>query len=615
MNIKYFTLILVFSISISSQLFADDFNTFKSRFDSLLANNNDSLFIETGLLIQKSKENSRPDLEALARMNMGLFYMRKMQQEKAIQQFFLAEKLFIKVGIKEYLGFIYSNVGAAYRHAKDYQNARNYFTKSIENISNKDRKQKAQVWNRLGDIQRDLGLIDSAFISYFTSLSIAEKNDYAVFANNYNNLGDLHKLSKNYDSSLYYYNFSISYIVGADSIENLAENHSSIAHLNSLFNKPKGIIDNITKSIYLLEGKSTNFELYNSYSNAVEIYAKLDIKDSLIKYLHKLLELELTTQKERYTTNMLTIELEHVLDQKEHENNLLKSESKFQTLVNYLLVAIVILVILAGILLFIQIRNKKKENRILIEQKEAINKAKDKLQTAYNDIHELNATKDKFFSIIAHDLRNPLGSFRSITQMMLTFKDDMPAEEHTEFLELIKKSADSVYNLLENLLEWSRSQRGQIKLNISTFDLNKVIENTINLASLTAKNKGIQITYSNKGSSQIKADYELLNTILRNITSNAIKFTPQNGKISINVESNKSNHTIAVKDNGIGMTKEVIDQLFRIDVSVTTLGTSTEKGSGLGLILCKEFVELHGGKIWVESEPNVGSSFYFSIPV
>lgn len=614
MKFKNIFLVIILILLSISTLFADEFGAYKSRFENLLANNPDSLFIEAGILIQLSDENVNPKLEALARMNMGLFYMRNMQREKSVEQFFLAEKFFLKAGIKDYLGFIYSNIGAAYRHTKDFQSSRLYFLKSIDNIPPNDRKQKSKVLNRLGDIQRDIGQIDSAFHSYFSSLSIAEKSDSAVISNNYNNLGDLHKLSMNYDSSLYYYNLSISYISANNKNEDLAENYSSIAELNSLFNKPKGMVENISKAINLLEGKSASFELNNTYEKAIEIYAKLNEKDSLIKYLHELLKLERAMQMDRYNANITTIELENILYQKEHENNLLKSESKFQTLVNYLLVAVVILVILAGILLFMQIRAKKKENKLLHEQKDAINKAKEDLQSAYNDINELNATKDKFFSIIAHDLRNPLGSFRSITEMMLNLKHNMTSEELVEFLEIIKNSADSVYSLLENLLEWSRSQQGQIKLNIVAFDISRIIETSINLALLTAKSKNINLVYNKNCNLEIEADPKLIETVIRNLMSNAIKFTPEHGTITINVENDSSNHTISIKDTGIGMTKEVIDQLFRIDVSATTLGTSAEKGSGLGLILCKEFVELHGGKIWVESESGVGSTFFFTIP-
>lgn len=593
---------------------AKDFNNYKVKFDQLLENQLDSLFIEAGLLKQRADEKINPELEALADLYMGYFYMRKRMHDKAIQQFFLSESYFLKAKINDYLGDIYSNIGAAYRHAKDYEKSRQYFAKSLETIPPSNRKLKSKILNRLGDIQRDLGQIDSAFISYFASLSVAIPSDSSVLANNYNNLGDLHRINRNYDSSLFYYYKAINHLNSSNDLGELAENYTSIANLNLNFNKTTGVVDNITKAINLLENRYSDYELYNAYEEAIAIYSKLGIKDSLIKYLHKIFDLEKNNGLERYETNMAIIELEQNLKIKENEYNLLMNQNEFQSLVNYLLVAIVILIAFLGILLFRQIRNKKRENVILIQQKNEINNAKEELEIAYHDINDLNATKDKFFSIIAHDLRNPLGSFRDITKLLFDMHDDFSSEERIEFLALMKQSADKVYLLLDNLLEWSRSQRGLINYEPIDFNLYDLTQNTIDILQLSASKKELVISNQVNKNYIVYGDTNLINTILRNLISNAVKFTPNKGKVTLDANITDEGMVIMVKDTGVGLSEDAVSKLFRIDVNTTTLGTSNEKGSGLGLILSKEFVEMHKGRIWVDSTLGEGSSFSFLIP-
>jgi two-component system sensor histidine kinase/response regulator len=238
-----------------------------------------------------------------------------------------------------------------------------------------------------------------------------------------------------------------------------------------------------------------------------------------------------------------------------------------------------------------------------------------KLKVSEDNLRNLNATKDKFFSIIAHDLKNPLGNFKDVTKLLHESYTDFTEEERIEYLELIKESSNSIYSLLENLLEWSKTQRGQIHYNPIHFEIYDIVNNTINLLHLAADNKKIELKNSIGSPSIVFGDANLLNTVIRNLISNSIKFTPVNGKVEINLNIDGIFNVVSIKDSGVGMSQSTIDKLFRIDVSVTTLGTAQETGTGLGLILCKEFVEIHKGKIWVESELGNGSTFFIKIPI
>lgn len=236
------------------------------------------------------------------------------------------------------------------------------------------------------------------------------------------------------------------------------------------------------------------------------------------------------------------------------------------------------------------------------------------LEESKNQLKELNSTKDKFFSIIAHDLRSPLGSFRKATQFIYEFHNDLSNEERLDFLNLIRESAHNIYSLLENLLEWSLSQQGLTDFNPISIDLSGIIIDSIELLRLSAKTKNISIKNNVTASTIIVADPNLITTIIRNLLSNALRFTSENGIISIEFTRNPDSVEFSVADSGVGMSKDVLNKIFRIDTKISTKDTNQGTGTGLGLILCKEFVERHKGKLFVESEIGKGSKFTVQLP-
>ena len=231
------------------------------------------------------------------------------------------------------------------------------------------------------------------------------------------------------------------------------------------------------------------------------------------------------------------------------------------------------------------------------------------------ELKQLNATKDKFFSIIAHDLKNPFITILGFSEILLSEFNELTDEEKHFYIREMKKSSETSHSLLQNLLQWSRSQTGYIEFHPQPMLLFPVVQESIDLLRSTASKKMILISSSINEEIQVFADRDMLNTVLRNIISNAIKFTPRNGKITITAELNGNWAIVSIQDTGKGMDKDAIDNLFRIDVSQSTKGTENEAGSGLGLILCKEFVTKNGGNIWVESVVGLGSRFFFSVPL
>ena len=236
--------------------------------------------------------------------------------------------------------------------------------------------------------------------------------------------------------------------------------------------------------------------------------------------------------------------------------------------------------------------------------------AHEELRIVSEELKNSNATKDKFFSIISHDLRGPIGNINSLLELITNTESKLSEEEYSEFMGIVKSSTKNAYILLENLLVWSRSQKGQIEFNPFKYNIHDLIKANINLFIISAKNKKISITSSVDKNVFAYFDFDMMNTVIRNLIGNAIKYTNQNGKILISTREESEFTEIIIQDNGIGMSEAIVQSLFRIDLKQPSIqGTNGEKGSRLGLILCKEFLDKHKGYIGVKSEPNKGTEF------
>jgi len=241
--------------------------------------------------------------------------------------------------------------------------------------------------------------------------------------------------------------------------------------------------------------------------------------------------------------------------------------------------------------------------------------AKELAEESNKELEELNNTKDKFFSIIAHDLRSPFNSFLGFTKMLAQDLPTMTQDQIQKIAVSMRKSATNLYDLLGNLLEWSLLQRGVTTFSPISFLLMTKTAESIPSVVESATKKEVEISYNIPEDLVVYADENMLGSILRNLSSNAVKFTPKGGKVTVAAKPNSdSSVEISIQDTGIGMNKEMMDNLFQLDIDTSRKGTNNEPSTGLGLIICKEFVKKHGGIIWVESEEGKGSIFHFTLP-
>ena len=427
-------------------------------------------------------------------------------------------------------------------------------------------------------------------------------------------LGEIYALQDDSEKALDFYLRAIKYQRQTQNFEGLAKSYNGIGSLLIKTKEYKRAIRNL--ELALKHGIQTNskkhirdsYELLYMCHFSLENYAKaLEYKDLFIA----ISEFIYSEESERKIAEMQS---KFEIDKKEDEIELLKSLQevkelqlgKQEDLKNFLLTGLVLFAIIA-VLIYYLYQTKRKSNVALTETNFQISEKNKALE-------ELNATKDKFFSIISHDLRGPLNSLTSFSSLLINHTAHLSKEEIQMLAKDLDKSVKGLFGLLENLLDWSRSQSGNIEIKPEVLDAKDLIIQNKQLLSKTAEIKNISIVTPENIEVAIMADRNSVNTVIRNLISNAIKFTPIDGQIRIEARESSNMVMISIEDNGVGMSGEVLDKLFRIDKKHSTKGTANEKGTGLGLILCKEFVEKNGGAIAVESIENKGTIFTVTLP-
>lgn len=267
-----------------------------------------------------------------------------------------------------------------------------------------------------------------------------------------------------------------------------------------------------------------------------------------------------------------------------------------------------------SLILWRNIYNNYRQAMMIEAQQQELENYNLRLREQAARLSDLNATKDRFFSIIAHDLRSPFTGIIGFSEILKADSRNLDVREIEEYSGVINSAASQTLRLLENLLDWARIQQGQFPFIPRQLILNELIKDALVLPSESARQKNIAIRNLVPRDTIIYADENMIMTLIRNLVSNAVKFTHQGGWIEISAKSSGNEIKVSVRDNGTGIEKENQETIFRIDSNMTSRGTGNEKGTGLGLILCKEFVEKHNGTIWVESEPGKGSEFIFTVP-
>jgi signal transduction histidine kinase len=557
-----------------------------------------------------------------------------------------------KLGYEKGTAYAYNNIGIYYWLRSDFPKALNYVYKALKIHENENNKNGiASSNNALGTIYVEFKNYKLALACYKKALKISQEiKDQKSIATYLNNIGDVYLRMKEYKKALYYFDKAAKTNVFKKNSFESGLNYTNIGITNNFLKQYKRSIEATTKSVLIYKNDSSLFNGFNKLELAKSYYflaleeqnkknkekllqksldyvnesmllfkkheSLIDIRDAYL-YLSKIKKAQGKHQEALYfyekNTNLndsifsnenktqialLKSQREIELRDKKIEIQDLKIKNASRKV--YLLITITVGVIVLLALFLSLYLSKRKTNQLLNDKNKIIS--------------TINSQKDKFFSIIAHDLRGPFNGFLGLSELLAEDLDNMSKEEIRFAATSMRNSAANLFQLLENLLEWSRMEQGLIPFTPKENELDTVVSECVATLQDVADKKGIQISTDISEDIAVFADNNILHAVIRNILSNAIKFTPEGGTIDIKAKEDDKNTTISITDTGIGMNEKMVENLFRLDVQTNRKGTNDEPSTGLGLILCKEFVEKHGGKIWVESEEGKGTTFYFSFP-
>ena len=570
------------------------------------------------------KELNKVERLAKTENYIGYNYFILNLDDKAIEYYFKSLKSYNSISDDDGVALNYIDIGNLYYDQENYTFAKRYFEDALEIYLKLDDNYGIAVsYTNLANVISDSGNITEGIEYFLKSIEIEkELNDEAGIAINYNNIGDNYLKQGDYEIADNYFTKSLKIAKELADEQLKAIIYLNYSELNNKINNYNAAIFYGTQSLDISRRTGVLDVQLDALTNISLAYEKLGSNSKALEFLkiHKTLNDSLIKNDKNKKVQLFNAlnELEksnYMIDELSTKSNLAQLKYENEKKISYLLIiAMVVFAILIVILIYQQTSIKKAYN-LLEFKNHQIKRMNDEIQIQSDNLKKLNNTKDRFFSIIAHDLKNPFNSINGFTELLIENMGSYNEEKRLKFLKIIKGSTSKASSLLNNLLIWANSQSGNLNFNPKKIELVKQVSDVISLLEIQAINKEISIYNNVHHNLYVRADENMLNTIFRNLVSNAIKFSNQQGSINIISTFDDKFIEISVKDDGIGMSKETIESLFDNEKINSRIGTANEQGSGLGLFLCKDFVEKHGGKIWVESSVNEGSEFKFTIPI
>ncbi|MBL7128491.1 MAG: tetratricopeptide repeat-containing sensor histidine kinase [Ignavibacteria bacterium] len=540
---------------------------------------------------------------------IGLVYEKKGDYVKSFDYHKRSLKIREELGDKNGIAACLSNIGIVFENRGESHNALESYFKALRiNEELGDVDGMSTTKNNIGNVYLNLGNFEKAKEFHLASLDEAEQiGDEYQIAVSLNNIGLVYEKMEDYSKAIEYYDRSlqISQKLGIHNV--IAANFFNIGVIYDVLGKYKKALEYCSKSLQYNEEVGNKYDIAFSKNIIGGIYRKLGNLDKALGFTDESLKLakagnmdeivksnyftysEIFFDKGDFKKSLeyykLYSELKDVLFNKENRNKIAEMQVSYET------------------------EKKEKENELL-KQKNEIQRLQIEKQ---QNLKELNATKDKFLSIIAHDLRSPFLSMMTFVNYLQDM-ESYDKENMDELLQGMEKTVNTSLGLLENLLEWAKTQTGQLEFNPKEFNLKNSVDQIIGLFYNIAFQKNIRLENKIDPEHIVYADDNMINTVVRNLVSNAVKFSFSGGVVSVSSKSKDKFIEISISDNGIGISQEHVKTIFNINRNFRAKGTADERGSGLGLILCKEFVVKNGGEIWVESEKDRGSTFRFTLP-
>jgi len=581
-------------------------------------------YLEESLKIRQELKDTAQIVKTLN--NLGVISQVSGNYDKALR--FLQESLEYKMVLGDTLSTAktLNNIGVIYMDAMQYSEAEEFLSKALEYYRNLGETSGiADVLNNLGQVYGYQNKLARALDYYQQSLNIKRQlDDKRGIANTLNNLGLIYIKKNDYDRAVAYFNdaLKLKKEVGdkmglSSTLNNLAKLHRELKD----YGTSKKYYD---QSLEIAEKENLMGMLQRNYEGLFLLAeAKLDTAEALY-YLKLLNQVKDTIFTLNLNEQLADLKVKYETEKTGRENKILKQNNHIQELqlslyrerqILLIIAIILIVAISAGFILYLRYRSNIRLNENLRQLNLEL-ESRVKERTA--ELENANATKDRLYSIIAHDLKNPFNALLGFTDILDQDFDELDNKRIRELIGYLKDLSENTYKLVENLLAWTSSQTGRIKIIPVNLDIDELIKREINMIKFQAKRKNILVQHENGTAKEAFADEDTVNTIIRNLLSNAVKFTPEGGKILVKstLVKNYGNSKVVVNitDSGIGIHEDKINNIFESSRNSKTYGTANEPGTGLGLMICKEFIKLNHGEIWVESKENSGSTFSFSLP-
>ncbi|MBN2776754.1 MAG: tetratricopeptide repeat-containing sensor histidine kinase [Bacteroidales bacterium] len=550
--------------------------------------------------------------------NLGIVYCINSQYEKGLDYYFKSLSIEEELGNEEGIAYSYGNIGLVYRKMNNNEKAIEYYNKSLEIKKRiQDKHGMAITYNNLGSLYVRVDSVDRAIelFNFAYQLNLDTENTEGQ-AYSLHNIGDALNAKSDYVKAIPYLEKSLEIRSKLNdekgmtsSLFSLAEAYLNTKNYNKFISHIKSSYDlsyKMNLSEFMLK---TNWIYYEYYSNISNPNLALSHLEEFVRIKKQVDEQERSDQILEMQARFDTDKKERELLEKDNQILVLEKEKKIsdlqiaqdRMLKAFLLITVVLILVIVFILY------KRYRNRTLVNQI---------LEDKNNQLEEANATKNKFFSIISHDLSNYASVIESLSGMIFRKHQKMDVDMLEKNLHTLNKSAVENKNMIKSLLDWALAQSRRIKTNPQLLNASEYCNSLVLSLQNIAAEKNISLKVFVESNFVFYADKNTMETVLRNLISNAIKFSADNSEIQIYAKQDEQNMAeFVVRDFGIGMSMEDASKLFRLDVNPNTIGDNPNKGTGFGLILCKEFVHMNNGSIYVKSELGKGTDFIFNLPI
>ncbi|WP_372755047.1 tetratricopeptide repeat protein [Labilibaculum sp.] len=549
--------------------------------------------------------------------NLGNVYKNLNKPNKALEYYRKALQIREEIGDKNLIAFSLNDIGGIYWRLNNFNESLSYYNRSLairNEIGNK--RFIAATLKNIGTVYKDLNELDYSLKNYNDALRIYDEiNDPKEQANVFSLIGNLYNSYNNFDKSLEFHKISLTIQNRIGNSKGVAYSSNSIGEILMKYyqsEETEGYLltafDQANKCMDRSLQKITSENLFEYYSN------RGDYKKAL-EYFREFSNTQYDSIVDQIDKDKISeFEANYQISKNNDEIKSLKAYNRQQTIVIYLFIA---LILFAGIIGYIARRNikiRKEATIALTDKNKELEEINSKLKETEVSLRDLNLTKDKIFNIISKDLRSPFIDMKKLSSKLLKSFDNEPIKSQKELSKHIKDLSFHTYNLVENILLWSASQSGKTKFSPRIFNVKELLEHSLSKLSEQLIEKNIKLIFNFDSHSKAFADTAAMTEVFKNLLSNAIKFSYREGKITISAREKKYLIELEISDEGVGMNKTNLNKIFRLDNDYLALGTAQEKGAGIGLLLCKEYIEKNGGKIWADSEEGKGSSFYITIP-